>query len=132
VGFEFWFIRISIQLPAFYRSVQAFFSFWADLTNKSGEKCIYSMEIPGEKCIFAAEISGEKCIFAAEFSGEKCESYHQHQIILSYRNDFSKHAPKEILPRINMVWDSIPAQLSKENKKFIYGRNQRGCEGKRF
>jgi predicted AAA+ superfamily ATPase len=56
----------------------------------------------------------------------------QNQILLSYRHDFSKHAPKEILPRINMVWDSIPAQLSKENKKFIYGVIKEGGRAKDF
>jgi len=56
----------------------------------------------------------------------------QNKIILSYRSDFSKHAPKEILPRINMVWDSIPAQLSKENKKFIYGVIKGGARAKDF
>jgi len=56
----------------------------------------------------------------------------QKQIIASYRNDFSKHAPKDILPRINMVWDSIPAQLSKENKKFIYGVIREGARAKDF
>ncbi len=45
----------------------------------------------------------------------------QKQIIQDYRRDFSKHAPSREVPRINMVWDSIPAQLAKENKKFIYG-----------
>lgn len=56
----------------------------------------------------------------------------QNQIITSYRNDFSKHAPIEILPRINMVWESIPAQLSKENKKFIYGVIKEGSRAKDF
>ena len=56
----------------------------------------------------------------------------QNQILVSYRNDFSKHAPGEILPRINMVWDSIPAQLSKENKKFIYGVIKEGARAKDF
>lgn len=56
----------------------------------------------------------------------------QNQIIDSYRNDFSKHAPNEILPRINMVWESIPAQLSKENKKFIYGVIREGGRAKDF
>jgi predicted AAA+ superfamily ATPase len=56
----------------------------------------------------------------------------QNQIILSYRNDFSKHAPKEILPRINMVWDTIPAQLAKENKKFIYNVIKEGARAKDF
>jgi len=45
----------------------------------------------------------------------------QKQILNSYDQDFSKHAPNEIVPRIKMLWNSIPAQLSKENKKFIYG-----------
>lgn len=56
----------------------------------------------------------------------------QNKILKNYRNDFSKHAPKEILPRINMVWDSIPAQLSKQNKKFIYGTIKDGARAKDF
>ena len=56
----------------------------------------------------------------------------QNQIIDSYRNDFSKHVPKEVLPRVNMVWDSIPSQLSKENKKFIYGVIKEGARAKDF
>jgi len=56
----------------------------------------------------------------------------QTEILTSYRNDFSKHAPKEILPRINMVWESIPAQLAKENKKFIYGVIKEGARAKEF
>ena len=51
----------------------------------------------------------------------------QNKILKAYRSDFSKHAPKEILPRINMVWDSIPTQLAKENKKFIYGVLKEGA-----
>jgi len=56
----------------------------------------------------------------------------QNNIIKSYENDFSKHTPKEILPRINMVWNSIPTQLSKENKKFIYGVIKEGARAKDF
>ena len=56
----------------------------------------------------------------------------QKEILSSYKNDFSKYAPKEILPRINMVWESIPAQLSKENKKFIYGVIKEGARAKDF
>lgn len=56
----------------------------------------------------------------------------QNKILKNYRNDFSKHAPKEIIPRINMVWDSIPSQLSKENKKFIYGVLKEGGRAKEF
>ena len=37
----------------------------------------------------------------------------QNEILRTYKSDFSKHAPKEILPRLNMVWESIPMQLAK-------------------
>ena len=56
----------------------------------------------------------------------------QNDILKSYRDDFSKHAPKDLVPRINMVWESIPAQLSKENKKFIYGVMKEGARAKDF
>ena len=56
----------------------------------------------------------------------------QNKILTTYRNDFSKHAPKEILPRINMVWESIPAQLAKEHKKFVYGVIREGARAKEF
>lgn len=44
----------------------------------------------------------------------------QRNILRGYRNDFSKHAPAGIVQKLNLVWDSIPQQLSKENKRFIY------------
>ena len=55
----------------------------------------------------------------------------QQQIIDSYTNDISKHAGKEA-ERIRMVWNSIPAQLAKENKKFIYGAVKKGGRAKEF
>mgnify|MGYP002854821573 CR=1 FL=1 len=56
----------------------------------------------------------------------------QNQILADYRRDFSKHVPSEILPKVNMVWDSIPAQLAKENKKFIYNAVKKGGRAKEF
>ncbi|MCL2682550.1 MAG: ATP-binding protein [Bacteroidales bacterium] len=56
----------------------------------------------------------------------------QENILKSYENDFSKYAPKDILPRINLIWESIPAQLAKENKKFIYGVIKEGARAKDF
>lgn len=56
----------------------------------------------------------------------------QQQILFDYRRDFSKHAPTPEVPRINMVWDSIPAQLAKENKKFIYGAMRKGARAAEF
>ena len=48
------------------------------------------------------------------------------QILFAYEQDFSKHPPKNITSRINSIWDSIPAQLSRENKKFSPGIIKRG------
>ncbi len=45
----------------------------------------------------------------------------QKRILLAYEQDFSKHAPADVVPKIRMVWNSIPSQLAKENKKFVYG-----------
>jgi len=56
----------------------------------------------------------------------------QNRILLSYEGDFSKHAPREVVPRIRMVWQSIPAQLGKENKKFVYGVIREGARAKDF
>ncbi|MBP5668279.1 MAG: DUF4143 domain-containing protein, partial [Salinivirgaceae bacterium] len=56
----------------------------------------------------------------------------QQEILRSYRADFSKHTPKEQLPRMDMVWDSLPAQLGKENKKFVYGVIREGGRAKDF
>ena len=50
----------------------------------------------------------------------------QQRILAAYEQDFSKHAPNEAVPRIRMLWNSIPAQLAKENKKFIYGLVKEG------
>lgn len=55
----------------------------------------------------------------------------QNEILESYYNDFAKHAGSET-QRIRMVWNSIPAQLSKENKKFIYGAIKKGGRAKEF
>ena len=56
----------------------------------------------------------------------------QKSILLSYENDFSKHAPNEIVPRLRMLWNSIPSQLAKENKKFIYGLIREGARAKDY
>ena len=56
----------------------------------------------------------------------------QKNILNSYDSDFSKHVPNSEVPRIRMVWNSIPAQLSKENKKFIYGMLKEGARAKTF
>lgn len=56
----------------------------------------------------------------------------QQRILAAYEQDFSKHAPNEIVPRIRMLWNSIPAQLTKENKKFIYGLVKEGARAREY
>lgn len=56
----------------------------------------------------------------------------QKQILFGYQRDFSKHAPAQQVPRINIIWDSIPSQLAKDNKKFIYGALKPGGRAKEF
>ncbi len=56
----------------------------------------------------------------------------QKGLLSYYENDFSKHVPKETIPRIQMVWNSIPAQLAKENRKFIYGLLREGARAREF
>ena len=56
----------------------------------------------------------------------------QRSLIKSYKKDFSKHPPKEVVPRMFLVWDSIPGHLSKENKKFVYSAVRPGARAKDF
>lgn len=56
----------------------------------------------------------------------------QKRILAAYEQDFSKHAPNEAVPRLRMLWNSIPAQLAKENKKFIYGLVREGARAKDY
>jgi predicted AAA+ superfamily ATPase len=56
----------------------------------------------------------------------------QKRIITDYSLDISKHAKPEILGRIHQVWNSIPQQLAKGNKKFLYGDIQKGARAKDF
>jgi uncharacterized protein len=56
----------------------------------------------------------------------------QENILMAYEQDFSKHAPNEVIPRIRMLWNSIPSQLTKENKKFIYGLIKEGARAREY
>lgn len=56
----------------------------------------------------------------------------QKRILNAYEQDFSKHAPHEAVPRIQMLWNSVPSQLSKENRKFVYGQVREGSRAKDY
>ena len=56
----------------------------------------------------------------------------QNNILLAYEGNFAKHAPAEVVPRVRMVWNSLPSQLARENKKFVYGAMKPGARAKDF
>lgn len=54
------------------------------------------------------------------------------RLIDGYELDFSKHVPNLLLPRVRMAWQSIPAQLSRENRKFVYGLVKEGARAREY
>ncbi|MBQ9059078.1 MAG: ATP-binding protein [Atopobiaceae bacterium] len=56
----------------------------------------------------------------------------QRAILSAYDGDFSKHAPLRILERMRLVWNSIPSQLARENRKFVFGATRPGARAKDF
>lgn len=64
--------------------------------------------------------------------GLKTVRAEQKKILNGYDRDFSKHAPARVVPRIRMVWQSIVPQLTKENKKFIFGAMKNGARASEF
>ena len=56
----------------------------------------------------------------------------QSDIVRQYEGDFGKHVDTKTLPRIRMVWDSIPMQLAKENKKFFFGQIKKGARSSEY
>ena len=56
----------------------------------------------------------------------------QSEIVRQYEGDFGKHIDAKTLPRIRMVWDSIPMQLAKENKEFFFGQIKKGARSTDF
>lgn len=56
----------------------------------------------------------------------------QQELIAAYQKDFSKHAPSKMVEKIRYVWSSIPSQLAKENKKFVYGLVRDGARAREY
>jgi len=56
----------------------------------------------------------------------------QRDILETYENDFSKHALPNIVPKLRYLWNSVPSQLAKENKKFIYGLVREGARARDY
>jgi len=56
----------------------------------------------------------------------------QRDILRDYAQDFSKHAPENIVPRLLHLWSSVPSQLARENKKFVYGLIREGARAREY
>ena len=56
----------------------------------------------------------------------------QQELIAAYQKDFSKHAPNSMVEKIRYIWNSIPSQLAKENKKFVYGLVREGARAREY
>ncbi len=56
----------------------------------------------------------------------------QKDLLDFYELDFSKHSPVDLVPRLRMVWNSIPSQLAKEQRKFVYGMLRKGARAREF
>ena len=56
----------------------------------------------------------------------------QEEILSAYDSDFAKHAPAAMLPKIRLLWRSIPSQLAKENKKFVYSALKSGARAREY
>ena len=56
----------------------------------------------------------------------------QKNILIAYQQDMSKHAPAEIVQRIRLLWDSIPGQLARENRKFVYSHIKAGARAREY
>lgn len=56
----------------------------------------------------------------------------QNRILADYALDISKHAQKAEIPKISLVWNSIPSHLAKENKKFVYGALRKGARAAQY
>ena len=69
--------------------------------------------------------------FAARSDYSEVRSIHNN-ILAAYEQDFSKHAPPKVVPRIRLLWNSIPSQLAKEQKKFIYGLIKTGSRAREY
>ncbi len=56
----------------------------------------------------------------------------QDQILTSYQLDFAKYASNTMSARIKYIWDSLPSQLAKENKKFLYRVIKKGARAREY
>lgn len=66
-----------------------------------------------------------------KWGGQEVEEI-QKSILTAYALDFAKHAPGKDIPRIAAIWNSIPSQLAKENRKFVYKLVKTGARAREY
>lgn len=79
-------------------------------------------------------IGGMPEVIAAYIQNKDFNEVRRKQKLLleAYEQDFLKHAPNNVVPRIRQLWNNIPTQLAKENKKFIYGLVKEGARAREY
>ena len=79
-------------------------------------------------------VGGMPAVVAAYLNGADVQMVRntQYEILDAYDLDFSKHAPPRLLERIRLVWHTLPSQLAKENRKFVYGVVRPGARARDF
>ena len=97
------------------------------LINTFGEKYIYHLK----NYYFVGGMPAAVDVFRKNSDYQGARKI-QKDIIAQYRSDFGKHTDAKELPKINMVWDSIPMQLAKDNKKFFFGKMKKGARSGDF
>lgn len=109
-----------------------------ELTNLMEQKNIELIKVFSEKLKDYLKqyfyIGGMPEVVASYAENKDFEEVRKKQEILlsAYEQDFSKHAPNTIIPRIRQLWNNIPTQLAKENKKFIYGLVKEGARAREY
>ena len=100
---------------------------WPEHTELYNEGCMHGIEVANGPLYMPEAV---QC-FAED--GDFAEvRVIQKRILAAYEQDFSKHAPNETVPKIRMLWNSIPSQLAKENKKFLYSLVREGGRAKEY
>ncbi|MBQ6265306.1 MAG: ATP-binding protein [Clostridia bacterium] len=56
----------------------------------------------------------------------------QSEILEAYEHDFAKHAESTDVPKIRLIWNSLPSQLARENKKFLYSVVKKGARAREY
>jgi hypothetical protein len=69
--------------------------------------------------------------FAGSHSYDEVRSI-QNNILKAYVYDFAKHAPPSDIPKLSLIWDSIPSHLARENKKFMFSALSRSARGRDY